>query len=132
MPTKCVHIVSLGVKNFENKTNSRQLQSESQKHQKEVYDYVQESLGGDFKQFQPADNDTHWCIFMHSFFQHYSEFSGHPVEVFDLLIVFLALIINNISKIINIRRNPRKILAIHLVSNAQFYIFKTSQNINFC
>ena len=51
MSAPCVHIVSLGVKNFENKINSRQLQSDSKEHQQEVYDYVQESLGGDFKQF---------------------------------------------------------------------------------
>ena len=83
MSAPCVHIVSLGVKNFENEINSRQLQSESQGRQKEVYDYVQESLGGDFQEFHPADNETHWCIFARSFFQHYPEFCGHAFEIFD-------------------------------------------------
>ena len=80
MPVPRVHIVSLGVQNFEKEINSH---SESSERHKEVYDYVKESLEGDFRQFHPADNNKHWCIFVRSFFQHYPEFCGHACEVID-------------------------------------------------
>ena len=98
MSAPCVHNVSLGVKNFENKINSRQLQSDSKEHQQEVYDYVQESLGGDFKQFQPAENETHRWIFMRSFLQHYPEFRGHTLKY--LMHVICIHKIQNMEKLI--------------------------------
>ena len=76
-----VHIVSLGVQNFEKAINSRKPGREG--FERAVQRYVQVSLGGVFREFQPADNDKHWRIFVRSFFQHYPEFLGCTFEVID-------------------------------------------------
>ena len=74
-----VHIVSLGVKCFENLVNSRTEKIGPQT----VRNYVKASLENDFNEFKPADNRKHREIFVRSFRVHYPEFADCELKIID-------------------------------------------------